>query len=432
MKFAKFKTVAPSPGNETATQQDATATRRKGFPLLNWLRFLAALYIVLFHTLKIYPALQGTWLKAALSLGNMATSVFFVLSGFLLTYAYVVQKNGRNVDRRNFMLARFSTLYPLHIAGLLLSLLPIALAIATKGGVTVPTEVHGTGERVLGHGEFIAGLFMNLLLLNAWNPFYMSFNYPSWSLSALGCYYLLFPAIAPKVYRMKAPIIGLVIVGVLFAIPGILADFLGRTDVFTDGLLHRNPIVRFPLFLAGMMLCVYYARSGDKASTQPIAALFAVVLITTAAGIYLHYHEFHLHMIRNGMYYPASLAVIWLCVCAKPSENARFRYWGERLGAASLPLFLLHGPLFQIFMTVEKIVIGAMLSPTWRLSSIVAKGRDVEPSVALYWLYLAGLLLLCIYVQERYVAPLQVWIRNRYGNAKALPPIVAESRNGTV
>lgn len=425
MNIKKVESAAASPGS------DASAPRKKNFATLNWLRFLAALYIVLFHTLKIYPTLQGTWLKATLSLGNMATSVFFVLSGFLLTYAYVVQKNGRKVERRNFMLARFSTLYPLHIAGLLLSLLPIGLAFATKGGVTVPTELSGAGERILSHGEFLAGLLMNVLLLNAWNPFYMSFNYPSWSLSALGCYYLLFPAIAPKIYRMKDPIVGLVVLGILFAIPGAVADYLGRTDIFTDGLLHRNPIVRFPLFLAGMVLCVHYARTGETQSTRPILALGAVVLATTVFGIYLHYHEHHLHLIRNGMYYPASLAVIWLCVCAKPSENPRFRYWGDRLGAASLPLFLLHGPLFQIFMTVEKIIMGAVYSPTWRVSSIIAAGRDVEPSVLFYWLYLGGLLLLCVYVQERLVAPLQVWIRNRYGAAKAPASVVAESRSGT-
>ncbi|WUR14082.1 acyltransferase [[Empedobacter] haloabium] len=425
MKIEKIEPGAGLPSSETA------APRKKSFSALNWLRFLAALYIVLFHTLKIYPSIQHTWFKAALSLGNMATSVFFVLSGFLLTYAYVVQKNGRKVDRRSFMIARFSSLYPLHIAGLLLSLIPISLMLVTKGGVTVPTEVSGTAVRMLGHGEFIAGLLMNILLLNAWNPFYMSFNYPSWSLSALGCYYLLFPVIAPKIYRMKNPIMGLVVLAVLFAIPGAVADLLGRTDVFTDGLLHRNPIVRFPLFVAGIMLCVHYSRSTVMGTPRQVALLGAVVLATVVFGIWLQYHEVHLHLIKNGMYYPASLAVIWLCVCLRPTQNARVRYWGERLGAASLPIFLLHGPTFQMFLPVEKVVMGIVNSPDWRVSSIIAAGRDVEPSVAFFWVYLIGLIVLCVYVQERLVAPLQVWIRNRFAARKAPEPVVAESRSGT-
>lgn len=425
MKIEKIEPEASSLAGATAAPQ------KKSFSALNWLRFLAALYIVLFHTLKIYPSIQHTWFKASLSLGNLATSVFFVLSGFLLTYAYVVQKNGRQVDRRAFLLARFSNLYPLHIAGLLLSLIPITLMIVSKGGVAVPTEVSGNATRVLGHGEFVAGLIMNVLLLNAWNPFYMSFNYPSWSLSALGCYYLLFPVIAPKIYRMKSPLIGLVILAVLFALPGAVADLLQRTDVFTDGLLHRNPIVRFPLFVAGMMLCVHYSRTTRMGSPGQVFVLGAVVLATVVFGIWLQYHETHLHLIKNGMYYPASLAVIWLCVCLKPTQNARVRYWGERLGAASLPLFLLHGPLFQMFLPLEKVLMGIVNSPDWRVSSIVAAGREVEPSVAFFSVYLIGLILLCIYVQERLVAPLQVWIRNRYGARKAPAAAAEERRSGT-
>lgn len=424
MKILNIEPAAP-------VTDSPTPRKKKNFAALNWLRFLAALYIVLFHTLKGYEPLKGTWLKAALSLGNMATSVFFVLSGFLLTYAYVVQKNGARLDRRNFLLARFSTLYPLHLAGLLLSLLPIGLAIATRGGVTVPTELSGTGERMLSHAEFVAGLFSNLLLLNAWNPFYMSFNYPSWSLSALGCYYLLFPIIAPKLYRMKDPIMGLLVMGVLFAIPGAVADLLGRADVFTDGLLHRNPIVRFPLFVAGIMLCVHYSRVGAVGATRHVIAMGALVLATAAFGVYLHYKELHFHMIRNGLYYPASLAVIWLGIRMRPFASARFSYWGERLGAASLPMFLLHSPMFQIFMMLEKIAIGAARSPDWRISSIIAQGRDIEPSVNLYWLYLVGLVILCVYAQERLVAPLQVWIRNRYGSVKAPAQVITPSRSGT-
>lgn len=414
-----------------STEKEEFIPRKKGFSALNWLRFLLALYIVLFHTLKNYGSLKGTWLAAALGLGNMATSVFFVLSGFLLTYAYVVQKNGRPVDLRNFMIARFSNLYPLHIAGLLLSLLPVAIIVASKGGITVPTEVSGTATRMLGHGELLAGLITHVLLLNAWNPFYMSFNYPSWSLSALGCYYLLFPMLAPKIYRMKHTLLALVALGIVFSIPGLVADLLGRTDVVTEGLLHRNPIVRFPLFVAGMVLCVHFSHSKTLGGARQVAIMGAVVLVTVVAGVWLQHEQNRMHLIRNGLYFPAALAAIWLCVCMKPTHNPTIRHWGERLGAASLPIFLLHGPTFQLLQPFEQLVMGAIHSPDWRLSSIIAAGRNVERSFVFFFIYLTGLLLLCIYVQERLVAPLQVKIRNRWGTRKPAPPVVADSRNGT-
>jgi len=424
----KIEKLAPE---LVSTEKEEFIPRKKGFSALNWLRFLLAVYIVLFHTLKNYASLDHTWSEAVLGLGNMATSVFFVLSGFLLTYAYVVQKNGRPVDRRNFMIARFSNLYPLHIAGLLLSLLPIAIVIASKGGVSVPMEVSGTAKRMLSHGELLAGLIMNILLLNAWNPFYMSFNYPSWSLSALGCYYLLFPAIAPKIYRMKNTLLALVALGMVFSIPGLVADLLGLTDVVTDGLLHRNPIVRFPLFLAGMVLCVHFSHSKALGGTRQIVVMGGIVLATVIAGVWLQHEENRMHLIKNGMYYPAALATIWLCVCMRPTHNASIRHWGERLGAASLPIFLLHGPTFQLFQPFEQLVMGALHSPDWRISSIIAAGRDVERSVGFFLVYLVGLILLCIFVQERLVAPLQVKIRNRWGTRKPAPAVTGDSRNGT-
>lgn len=431
MKLVKPTTVTdnsrPSPAGP---HHESRPLPKGGFPLLNWARFLLAMYIVLFHMRNNYPVIDHSWIDAAFGLGNMATSVFFVLSGFLLTYAYVVQKNGRPLDRHAFLLARFSTLYPLHLAGLLMTLVPMGVTIAQQGGITVPTEVSGSATRMLGHGEFGLALLSNVLLLNAWNPFYLSFNYPSWSLSALACYYFVFLGVASRVYRMKSPLLGLVALGIAFAAPGIVAHVLDRTDVFTDGVLHRNPIVRLPLFLAGMVLCVLFARTRTVGSPWQTALAVSTVVATVAIGVALQYQENHSHMIRNGLYFPASLAFIWLCVSFKPSQNATFRHWGERLGAASLPVFLLHSPIYLLFIRCEKVVRAALEHSDAGLGAILAAGRNIEPSLPFLAIYLVGLVFLCIVVQERFVAPLQVAIRNRLARKR---PEVQEAprRTGT-
>ncbi|GGB89065.1 acyltransferase family protein [Pseudoduganella buxea] len=412
MKIEKIESGVGHPGDLKAVP------RKKGFWALNWLRFILAIYIVLFHTLKNYPAIDGTWYEAALGLGNMATSLFFALSGFLLTYAYVVKKNGQRVDTRNFLIARFSTLYPLHIAGLLLSLVPVVYAIYNRGGMSVPIDVSGTATRMLDQGEFLLALAMNALLLNAWNPYYLSFNYPSWSLSALACYYLVFPVIAPGIYRMKSPIAAIVLLGVVFLLPGAIADALHRTDVFTDGLLHRNPIIRLPLFVAGMVLCVLFARSRNVGSALQVGSLVTVMVATVAIAVVLRHEGAHLHMIKNGLYYPSSLALIWLCVCIPPTSNRWLTYWGERLGAASLPLFLLHGPLFSLFRVCERYCCAVLASAEWNVGAIAALSRTIEQSVPVFPVYLVLLVIICIVVQERVVAPLQVTIRNYLSHRK--------------
>jgi peptidoglycan/LPS O-acetylase OafA/YrhL len=414
----------------TATEKNTTRPAEKGFWVLNWLRFLLAFYLVLFHTLRPnYDAVKHSWVGNALSFGNWGTSVFFVLSGFLLTHAYVVMKDGREIDRGQFFAARFSTLYPLHIVGLLLALIGSS-TIYTQGGIRIPLDLSGTAERVLGTGETCLALLMNATLLHAWNPFYLAINYPSWSLSTLAFFYLVFPVLAPRVFRMRFPVRGLVVLGLLFLLPGAIAHLLHRTDLFTDGLLHRNPIIRLPLFVAGMVLCVVYARSSRKVATMAqVALLVGVVLLTAMVSLDLKEFSDRPHLVRNGLYFPASLAIIWLCAAARPITSRQLKYWGARLGAASLPLFLLHSPVFDLFKKAEKLLVAA--SQGGNVSSIVARARDIELSLLFFPLYAVFLIILCVVVQERFVMPLQAKIRNAVADRKARRLSLNASRTGT-
>lgn len=417
--------------SDTLTQKAAgapagAAPAKKEFWALDWVRFILAVYLVLFHTLRDYAPIKDTWIAAVLGLGNMATTVFFILSGFLLTHAYVVGRGGRPINRRSFFVARFSTVYPLHIIGLLLAVVPIALTIYTRGGLSVPLDPEGEATRMLGKPELGLATLMNIALLNAWNPYYLILNIPSWSLSALVFYYALFPFIAPKVYRVKSPVASIVLMGVLFILPGVVADLLGRTDMLTYGLLHHNPLLRMPLFVAGMVMCVLYAREAPSQARHG-AALKAVILATIGVGVVLDMQDSHLHVIKNGLYFPAGAAVVWLCACANPAVGDKVRYWGKRLGAISLPIFFLHSPLQQMFLKLERAATAYVTaySSGGNLEAVVASGRQVEPSLWLYPLYLVPTLVLCLLVQERFVVPLQKWIRTRYGSsggaAKAAP-----------
>lgn len=401
-------------------KQAAPAAKEKSFWALNWLRFVLAIYLVFFHTLLVYyRPIQDTWFASALGLGNLATSVFFVLSGFLLTHAYVVMKNGRDINKRNFLIARFSTLYPLHVVGLLLAIGPIAVTLFSRGGIPVAVAPFSSATRVLEQWEVLLALGMSLTLTNAWNPLYQVFNGPSWSLSALGFYYLLFPAIALKAYRMKSPRTALVVLGILFLIPGVTADLLHRSDLVTQGLLSTNPIIRLPLFVAGIVLSVMFARSTTSGTPKQWFLGGSLIVATVVLATILRHHDIRMHFMRNGLYYPASLAIIWLCACARPTRHERLRYWGDRLGAAALPLFLLHIPIFALFRKAEQ-VFTALPSAPGGVGSVMAAARDAEQSLLFYPLYLVVLVAICIVVQERFVTRLQKGIRNRFsdrGNA---------------
>src|SRR5579863_596949 len=96
-------------------------SKRPPLQALTGVRFLAAFYVVLFHSL---PWLRNKYqvpetLQIFLGNGYLAVSLFFILSGFILAYTYEGQIEGsRNLFR--FWQARFARIYPVYFLSLLL------------------------------------------------------------------------------------------------------------------------------------------------------------------------------------------------------------------------------------------------------------------------------------------------------------------------
>jgi peptidoglycan/LPS O-acetylase OafA/YrhL len=139
---------------------------------LTSLRFFASAAIVLFH-------MQGTLLpmtpRPSLALG---VSFFFVLSGFVLTYAHW---HGA-LDLRRFYRTRFARLWPLHLFS------GMAWLLVSYAGTPDPVQ-WGWPE------------VLNLLLLQAWVPvvgFVFAMNGVAWTISAEVFFYLLFPFLRGK------------------------------------------------------------------------------------------------------------------------------------------------------------------------------------------------------------------------------------------
>jgi peptidoglycan/LPS O-acetylase OafA/YrhL len=398
--------------------------KRQEFWALNWLRFFLSLYIVLFHTLNHQYKLVKTHpvISALLDLGNFATSVFFVLSGFLLTYVYVSLRDNKKIDGRSFIVSRLSALYPIHIFTSVLALPFFLSLIYRNGGIAIPLDALTTETRLLGNCEMFFALLMNLTLTHAWNPLYLLLNPPTWSLSALLFFYLLFPFFAPWLNKIRKPITGLVILGVLFSMPAAFAQMAGLSDIVTDGVLHRNPIVRLPLFLGGILLCVIYARRTltltEKLSKMTAVGLFFLVIATIAVAAYaqVNYSGPQTHLVRNGLYYPASLAVVWMFANVGQTVSKWNQQWSARLGKASLSIFALHYPMFDIVRRGEKLLRACIM--TWgedrTLSSLFRLAKTLDETILMYPVYLFLVIFTSIALQEQIVNPLQLLIKKRY------------------
>jgi peptidoglycan/LPS O-acetylase OafA/YrhL len=87
---------------------------------LTGLRFFAALYVVLFHQETTFAAGHhfSKPLLTFLGHGYLAVSLFFVLSGFVLTYNYADRWSETRFSK--FLLSRFARIYPVYALTLLL------------------------------------------------------------------------------------------------------------------------------------------------------------------------------------------------------------------------------------------------------------------------------------------------------------------------
>lgn len=145
-------------------------------------RFLAALIVMMYHFVHQSDDwhIWVPWLENMLPLLDL----FFMVSGFLI-YERYRDKLGNAKAFGIFLYKRLARLYPLH---LITTLFFVALGLGWETGV-IRAE----------NGPYLfdwSALPANLLLVQAWGTTeWLSFNFPSWSLSAEWMCYLLMPLV---------------------------------------------------------------------------------------------------------------------------------------------------------------------------------------------------------------------------------------------
>lgn len=160
-------------------------------PTLTGARFIAAVFVFVFHSL-----LQGFFANRGLSNdlesvfwmgGWTAVTFFFVLSGFVLTWAM------RSTDTvRGFYRRRVLKILPNHLITAVVALLLLVFVTSrTVVGAGIPKP---------------STVVMNLLLVQSWSPDWavrVSLDPPAWSLSCEAAFYVAFPLLFLLVRRIR-------------------------------------------------------------------------------------------------------------------------------------------------------------------------------------------------------------------------------------
>lgn len=161
------------------------------FEALDSWRGLAAIMVVLFHA----QIVSNIRLIGIVRSGEAFVDLFFVLSGFVIAHAYLDRLSTPR-DMGRFFVLRLGRLYPLHIFMLALFLL-FEIAKTFLPGLVNASDPSFSGTNDLSY------LASNALLLQAfWPADSLSWNTPSWSISAEYLAYVLF-AVAVLTQRKR-------------------------------------------------------------------------------------------------------------------------------------------------------------------------------------------------------------------------------------
>jgi peptidoglycan/LPS O-acetylase OafA/YrhL len=153
------------------------------------LRGVAALLVVLFHIQFWLKDLQAGLSDhtSFIARGYIWVDLFFILSGFILTHVYGKNfKKGTNkAPYIRFLQARFARIYPLYF----ITLIAYLLLWKTLGYLSIDYEAFHWPDRFTAE-SFVSNIFMTQSF--GLHDF-LSWNYPSWSVSAELVVYLFFP-----------------------------------------------------------------------------------------------------------------------------------------------------------------------------------------------------------------------------------------------
>jgi peptidoglycan/LPS O-acetylase OafA/YrhL len=240
---------------------------------LTGLRFFAAIAIVIHH-------LRGFGLPNNVFEGwllDNGVSLFFVLSGFILTYVYP-SLDTRGAIRR-FWLARFARIWPAHITAL-------ALCYLLLDG---DPSKYGTGVNTLTYG------IANILLVHAWIPYaesFFSYNSVSWSISTEAFFYLAFPILISAFSRtwwlklIAVSLISLALIYICIA-TGLQVYTAPGQGLTLTGILYINPLTRLFEFTLGMCTALLWRNTHDKLRAGMIVGTLvelAVIILMLASS----------------------------------------------------------------------------------------------------------------------------------------------------
>jgi peptidoglycan/LPS O-acetylase OafA/YrhL len=314
----------------------AATSRKPPLPALTGIRTLLALAIILFHFTPPHLGILFPFVDN----GYVFVSVFFLISGYVLTYNYA--DRATTLIKREFWLARFSRLYPVYLLVLIISFRMLQNEWQARS-----------------HFEFWQGLILTPFVLQGWSPSVATFwNTVAWTLSCEVVLYAAFPFLIRAPWPKKP--LHLVFILLLLWIIGLVPHSLylllnpdhivGPVDRYSSTQLLRflkfTPLPYACTFLTGVTLGKL--QLALRITPRQRLTLTAVSLVAVCLFFYTVVLRTPYLLMHGGLLTPLFAALV-LGLSGPHFLSALFS-WRPLLlvGESSYCLYLIHFNVFQL------------------------------------------------------------------------------------
>lgn len=320
------------------------------FELLDGLRGVAAILVVFYHIFEGFSFAEitneaGDGIIRTLNHGHMAVDFFFILSGFVISYAYDDRWN--SMSTWQFFKRRLTRLHPMLIMGAIIGFITFAIAGFGRWDGTAAST-----------GWAVTAMLLTMLMIPALpgapyevrgNGEMFPLNGPGWSLffEYLGniLYALIMRRMSTKILTITTILLGAV--HAWFFIGNISGYDMIGVGWTIDEVNFWGGLVRmlFPLSMGMLLARTFRARRIKGAfwiCSIALIVLFAVPPVASTGNISLNsLYEF----ICIAFIFPL---IVWVGACGSAGKG--FTAKANRvLGDISYPLYIVHYPIMYIF-----------------------------------------------------------------------------------
>jgi peptidoglycan/LPS O-acetylase OafA/YrhL len=363
---------------------------------LSGLRIVAAVWVVLFHFrpwLEVSAPGFRSALAPVINCGAQGVDLFFILSGFVLTWNYL-DRMGESFSMKatlHFLWLRLARVWPVYVVTLHLAL---AWIIFTLYVGHLPSPVADQLSAV--------SYARQVLLVQLWfQPFFdgSSWDGPPWSISAEWLAYLLFGVVVLAIFRIARAtrVRGLLWLAVAACLPPTLL-LLATGHFYTPWSWLPRIVMQFT---AGALACAAVRKMQLSEAGQRRAGYLAVVL---GAGIIVILYFLDAHPVPKVSDSSGLVDVLFVPLVASLAVgigslpqllSTRIMVYG---GYISFSLYMVHEIVHTAWnwFTAE---FGIVLTPSWSAKLIM---------VGVFAVALLGAVLLYHFVEE----PARIWMRN--------------------